>query len=481
MQRIVHILFALSLLFLGNARAQELSPVALRHAFPQLSFERPVFLSHSGDGSDRVYVVEQRGLISVFPNRDDVEAAVVFLDIEDRVNSRPNEAGLLSIAFHPRYADNGLFYIYYNHGDLFSRVSEFRVSTADPDRADENSERVLLDIGQPAGNHNGGQIAFGPDRMLYIGLGDGGGANDRFQNGQDPTTLLGAILRIDINATDPGLTYAIPGDNPFVGNDDGWREEIWAYGLRNPWRFSFDRLTGQLWAGDVGQGRREEIDLIAKGLNYGWNRMEGFSCFPPASDCSSEGLALPIIEYDREAGRSITGGYVYRGRRTASLTGTYLYADFVTRNVWGLRYQDGAVSENVLLAQAPGPVASFGEDEAGEVYLLAFDGNIYTFVSDPEPTAIAFDAQPTAFHLEQNFPNPFNPQTTIRFNLPKDSPTRLSVYNAAGQHLHTLLDEFRGAGPHQVYFDATALGSGLYFYRLRAGDRVQTRKMVLVK
>jgi len=477
---LIHLAFCS--LTLSSTYAQSLQPVALHRAFPNLSFNRPVFLDHASDGSDRVFVTEQRGVISVFPNRNDIATAGLFLDISQRVNNGPNEAGLLSTAFHPQYESNGLFYVYYNHGNLFSRIAEFRVSS-DPARADPDSERALLDIEQPAGNHNGGQIAFGPDGMLYIGLGDGGAANDLFQNGQDPTTLLGTILRIDVNTQHDGLAYGIPADNPFTGNADGWREEIWAWGLRNPWRFSFDRLTGDLWTGDVGQGNREEIDLIEKGGNYGWNTMEGFQCFRPATGCETEGLALPVVEYAHDEGRSVTGGYVYRGHRSAQLTGAYIYGDFETSLVWGLHYQNGEVTENTLLAKAPGGIASFGEDQAGELYILAFDGGIYTFEADPEPTAVALEetSQPTLFALEQNYPNPFNPQTTIRYTLPATAQAELSIYDITGQRLSTLVDGLQPAGTHQIRFDAVDLANGLYFYRLRAGDRIEARKMLLAK
>ena len=364
--------------------SSDLTQMQPRGVFANLSFARAVFLTHAGDGSDRIFVVEQAGTIKVFPNRDDADAARTFLDIRSQVNSGPNEAGLLSVAFHPHYATNGRFFIYYNHGNLISRVSEFQVSN-DPDSADVNSERILFEEPQPAGNHNGGQVAFGPDGYLYIGLGDGGGANDTFENGQDPTTLLGTILRIDIDGNpEGGATYGIPADNPFVGNDDGWREEIWAWGLRNPWRFSFDRLNGTLWTGDVGQRRREEVDLIEKGGNYGWNTMEGFECFRPPTDCDQEGLALPIVEYSPAEGRSITGGFVYRGPRLARLAGVYIYGDFVSRRIWGLKYEQGQVIENELIAVSPTSIASFGEDEAGEVYVVGLDGRIYVLDESPD-------------------------------------------------------------------------------------------------
>ena len=358
---------------LSPAVAQEPAPeIEVRRVFAELEFTRPVFLTHAGDGSDRIFVVEQPGRIQVFDNTEN-PVADLFLDITSQVNSGPNEAGLLGLAFHPSYADNGRLFIYYTTGNLVSRLAEF---TASPDgnNADQASEQILLAVVQPAGNHNGGQLAFGPEGKLYMGLGDGGGSGDRFGNGQNRSTLLGAILRLDVD-TSPG-SYVIPIDNPFVGNEEGWREEIWAWGLRNPWRFSFDRLTGQLWTGDVGQNAWEEVDLIEPGQNYGWNRMEGFHCFRPASNCDSAGLSLPVAEYSHADGRSITGGYVYRGPQLGLLQGRYLYGDFVSRRIWGLRYEDGEVLANDLLATSPSGISSFGEDEEGEVYIVGLDGTM---------------------------------------------------------------------------------------------------------
>jgi uncharacterized repeat protein (TIGR03806 family) len=370
--------------FLPSSSGYALGEMRLRRVFAGISLSQPVFLTHAGDGSDRIFVVERAGRVLVFPNRDDVDTSTLFLDLRDAINSGPGEAGLLSIAFHPRYAANGLFYIYYTYGGLISRISEFHVSDGDPNRADIASERILLEVRQPAGNHNGGQVTFGPDGYLYVGLGDGGAADDRYKNGQDPTTLLGSILRIDVDRTDAGLEYAIPPDNPFIDHPDGWREEIWAWGLRNPWRFSFDPLTGDLWTGDVGQNRWEEIDRIEKGGNYGWNIMEGSHCFRPSTDCQTDGLILPIAEYEHSAGRSVTGGYVYRGSRLIRLQGIYLYGDFVTRTIWGLRYADGRSTENQVVAHSPSPIASFGEDESGEVYVVGYDGRIYLFDEPPD-------------------------------------------------------------------------------------------------
>lgn len=351
-----------------------LADLDLRRVFAGSTFTRPVYLTHAGDGSGRVFVLEQPGVVRVLGEGLDR----VFLDLSAVVNDGPNEAGLLGLAFHPRYPENGRFFVYYTYGNLISRFSEFRVS-ADPDRADPSSERVFLEVRQPAGNHNGGQLAFGPDGYLYIGLGDGGGADDQYRNGQDRQTVLGDILRLDVDRTQGDLGYAIPPDNPFVGNAQNWREEIWAWGLRNPWRFSFDRLTGELWAGDVGQNRWEEVDLIERGGNYGWNIMEGGHCFSPAANCDTTGLALPLAEYSHREGRSISGGYVYRGPRLIALQGVYLYGDFVSRQIWGLRRVPGEEAQPRLVAQSPSPISSFGEDEEGEVYLIGLDGRLFVF------------------------------------------------------------------------------------------------------
>ncbi|MBD3289613.1 T9SS type A sorting domain-containing protein [candidate division KSB1 bacterium] len=355
-----------------------LAEMDVKRIFPDIPFELPVLVTHAGDGSDRLFVVEKNGIIKVLENDYTSNQYKIFLDIVEKVNSGPNEAGLLGLAFHPQYADNGKFYIYYNYGNLFSRISEFSVSQ-NPDAADLNSERVLLVVSQPAGNHNGGHIAFGPDGYLYIGLGDGGSAGDPWGNGQNLETLLGTMLRIDVDRQENNLEYAIPADNPFAGNTNGWHEEIYAYGLRNPWRFSFDRETGLLWAGDVGQNAWEEIDIIEKGGNYGWNIMEGFHCYEPSTNCDTTGLKMPVIEYAHFVGRSVTGGYVYRGLRLVRLKGIYIYADFTTRKIWGLRYENGEAVENRLLAECPSQVSAFGEDESGELIIVGYNGRLYIF------------------------------------------------------------------------------------------------------
>jgi uncharacterized repeat protein (TIGR03806 family) len=365
--------------FLISTSGDTLAEMDVVRAFNNLTFSQPVFLTGSQDGSDRVFVVEKRGTIRVFPNQQDIISAGFFLDIRSRVTAGYSESGMLSMAFHPQFPDSNKFYVYYNFDSLYSRISEFKVSD-NPDSADENSERVILELAQPYTNHNGGQIAFGPDGYLYIGFGDGGSGGDPKGNGQNPKTLLGAILRLDIDHYSTEQGYSIPPDNPFAGNADGWREEIWAYGLRNPWRFSFDRLNGLLWCGDVGQNLWEEVDIIEKGKNYGWNIMEGFHCYSPASGCDTTGLTLPITEYSHSIGRSITGGYVYHGSELPRLAGIYLYADYAFGNIWGVRYEDDQLLEEKEIAVCPEAVSSFGEDENGEVYVVGYSGHLYRFI-----------------------------------------------------------------------------------------------------
>ena len=368
--------------FLLSTSGDTLADMQTKRVFTALSFSRPIYLFHAGDSTDRIFVVEKSGIIKVFINDPLVSQAKIFLDIHSQVNASPSEAGLLSVAFHPDYSENGLFYVYYNFGDLFSRVSEFKVS-ADPDFADTTSERILFELKQPYTNHNGGQIAFGPDNFLYIGLGDGGSGGDPLNSGQNTQTLLGSILRIDVDSTGADKAYRIPPDNPFHNNPGSGLPEIWAWGLRNPWRFSFDRKSGALWAGDVGQGSWEEVDLIEGGRNYGWRLMEGFHCYNPAVGCDTTGLTLPVVEYSHSEGNSITGGFVYRGNAQPRLSGVYLYGDYVSRKIWGLKYENGDIIENRLIAESPSSISSFGEDEKGEIYVVGYDGKIYMFEEKP--------------------------------------------------------------------------------------------------
>jgi len=351
-------------------------PLVPAKAFPQLQFQRPVELTHAGDDSGRVFVVEQRGVIHVFENEEETDETTVFLDIQEVVSRDGNEEGLLGLAFHPDFCENGEFFVYYSTRPRASILSRFRVSEDDPNKADRDSEEVIMTFDQPYSNHNGGSIRFGPDGYLYIGLGDGGAADDPHVHGQNLQTLLGSILRIDVDDQDEGLNYSIPEDNPFVGRSDA-RGEIWAYGLRNVWRIAFDRETGDLWAADVGQDRFEEVNLIRKGGNYGWNIREGFHPFEPPTQVKPTDLIDPLVEYHRELGESVTGGIVYRGNRLQDYVGSYFYADYVHGNIWILRQEQEKVTEDRQVARTDLEIAAFGEDEHGEMYLCSFDGYIW--------------------------------------------------------------------------------------------------------
>ena len=335
-------------------------------------FRAPTNLIQMQDG--RMLVTEQDGRIWVFdPEGGRVPAATEVLDITDRVSSRRSEEGLLGLALDPTDAER--MYVYYSTADPRRSVVSRFTNLADLSHVDPDSELVILEVEQPYANHNGGQLAFGPDGYLYIGLGDGGSAGDPQGNGQDTSTLLGAILRIDVSQSTTERPYAIPPDNPFA--DGGGRGEIWAYGLRNPWRFSFDRETGELWAGDVGQNRWEEIDLIERGGNYGWNLLEGSHCFG-ASDCDPTDTIAPVWEYSLDGQPcSVIGGYVYRGSAIPWLRGVYVYGDFCSGEVFGLRYAVGQAMEHERLAGTGLRIMSFAEDNDGELYLLSQKSGIY--------------------------------------------------------------------------------------------------------
>lgn len=346
----------------------ELEPVAD-------GFEQPLHVTGAGDGSGRLFVLEKAG--RVWDIRDGRRGALV-LDLSARV-STGGEQGLLGIAFSPAFADDGLVFVSYTQSDGASALSRFAM---DGDVIDPDSEKMLLHVAQPYANHNGGMIAFGPDGYLYLGLGDGGSGGDPYGNGQDRGTMLGKLLRIDVvgGAADPA-GYVTPDDNPFV-EQAGARPELWATGLRNPWRFSFDRATGDLWIGDVGQDAWEEIDFQAAdspgGENYGWNLFEATHPYPPDSVAPDPGDAtMPVAEYGRDAGSSVTGGYVYRGTAEPGLYGTYLYADFTTGRIWGLQHApDGSVRTRELL-DTDLLIPSFGEDDDGELYVVDFGGGVY--------------------------------------------------------------------------------------------------------
>lgn len=347
-----------------------------------IGLESPLFLTSPPGDLNRQFIVEKTGRIRIL--RDEALVPTPFLDISGKV-SNGSEQGLLGLAFHPQYAGNGLFVVNYTNTSGDTRVSLFRVS-ADPDRADAGSEQVILAVDQPFSNHNGGMVAFGPDGKLYLGLGDGGSGGDPQHNGQSRNTLLGKILRIEVSATGQ---VSVPSDNPFVGQS-GIRPEIWSFGLRNPWRFSFDRSTGDLYIGDVGQNAREEIDVatdvaqFGRGRNYGWNIMEGSACFSGGS-CDRNGLTLPVLEYGHSEGCSVTGGYVYRGTALGAFAGHYFYADYCEGWVRSFRLSGTGVTEQQdwPSLRPGGQILSFGEDARGELYILSGSGRVFRI--EPQP------------------------------------------------------------------------------------------------
>jgi glucose/arabinose dehydrogenase len=369
-----------SLLACNSGSTPTASVVQVERVFPDLSFQEMTNLVQPDDTSGLIFISEQRGVIHAF-SANNPQQTDIFLDITDRVNKGGNEEGLLGLAFDPDYQENGYFYVYYSAADpRRSVLSRFGLNQENTHVADPQSEVIIMEVKQPYANHNAGQLAFGPDGYLYIGLGDGGSAGDPQGNGQNLGTVLGSILRIDVSILSIAGDYAIPADNPFVGTL-GFRPEIWAFGLRNPWRFSFDLETGLLWAGDVGQDSWEEIDIIAKGANYGWNIMEGLHCYSPVTGCDPSGLTLPIVEYEHSQGRcSVTGGYVYRGDQITSLQGYYIYGDYCSGDIWALSYDGSAVTENMLLTDSGLSITSFGVDLVGNLYILDRGGGIYTLV-----------------------------------------------------------------------------------------------------
>jgi len=375
MARYIAFLFPFLCYFFQVAHAD----ITLRLSEVANGLKNPLYLT-SPAGDPRLFIVEQAGRIRIIANGKLLSTP--FLDIEGKIKSG-GEQGLLSVAFHPDYAKNGFLYVNYTDKSGDTRIERYHVAS-NPNRADPDSAKLLLKIEQPYANHNGGLNLFGHDGMLYIGMGDGGAAGDPHGNGQNLKTLLGKMLRIDVNKGDP---YSIPSDNPYVGRKDA-RGEIWAYGLRNPWRYAFDLKDNLLYIADVGQNKIEEINVVPasqKGLNYGWNILEGSTCFSLllSRSCDRVGLALPALEYDHDQGCSVIGGFVYRGRAVPELAGHYFYSDYCAGFLKSFKYTDGKLNEQRDWKVGEiGNVLSFGEDAAGELYILTANGSVYRIAKD---------------------------------------------------------------------------------------------------
>ncbi|MGE5533503.1 MAG: PQQ-dependent sugar dehydrogenase [Bacillota bacterium] len=402
-------------------------------AFPNIIFNQPVGIVTPSDGTNRLFVFEQAGVIRVFENSPTVAQSTVFLNITTQVLFG-GEQGLLGLAFHPNYAVNGYFYVdYVTENPHRTVIARYTVSPNHPNQALENSELILLEVNQPFSNHKGGQIAFGGDGYLYIGLGDGGSGGDPFGNAQSRQALLGKILRINVDLPTQGRNYSIPADNPYFGNALGYREEIYAYGFRNPWRFSFDSPTGRLWVGDVGEGQREEIDLVEKGKNYGWNIMEGSL---PFLGGSQTGLELPVWDYSRIEGNAVIGGYVYRGSTLTGLNSMYVYGDYGSGKIWALQYDGVTMPVNTLLFDTDLNISSFGVDEHSELYFCSLGGEIYHLRANviPETPSLNPTSIPSTNPTQPSPPTPtsnptstLNPTPTPIQSPPSSSPPQVTT------------------------------------------------------
>ena len=458
-------------LFAFSAHAQTTG--ALEPAFPGLSFVEPIELTHAGDGSGVVYVAEKAGRVRAFANARTTATATTALDITGIVQNS-GEQGLLGIAFHPNFAANGYLYVHYSgRTDGRTVVARYTRSATNPAVFDPASAQIVLQVAQPFSNHNGGKLAFGPDGYLYLSLGDGGSGNDPGNRAQNRTVLLGKMLRLDVDAPAAGLNYGIPPSNPYAGNTQGFRQEIYAYGLRNMFKFSFDRTTGRLWGADVGQNNYEEIDLVTNGGNYGWRVTEGFQCNIPSTGCDRTGFTDPIYEYTHAGGNcSITGGPVYRGARNPDLTGRYVFGDYCTGSVWALTY-DGTTATRATLASVGFGLIAFGEDAAGEVYLLNQGGAVQRFVA----TAVAgeADAPVAAPALRLATANPFRDRAVVDVAPAAGGRTRVTLADALGREIAVLLDAEVAAGERRsVQVDGAGLAPGVYLVRLAAADGART-------
>lgn len=458
------------------------SQYRLTQVFPNLSFQFITEFLAPPDATNRIFAATQNGKIFVFNNSQSVTSAKLFLS---QSTNFTGEMGLIGMAFHPDFQSNGYFYIVYNtFKPLGTIVSRFKVSAANPDSADKASELILLNIPASTQLHKGGKLLFGSDGYLYIGIGDGGGQGDPNNNAQNLTRLYGKILRIDVNNTSGGRNYSIPNTNPFYQNTSGYREEIFAYGLRNPWKFSQDPVTGKIWLGDVGNNIAEEIDIIESGINYGWKIMEGFECFSPSVNCDTTGLRKPVFQYLHTKGEasSITGGFVYRGSKLPALYGKYIFSDFVSGEIWNLNYDGVNPATRTLLYNTNFSVSNIGIDKNNELYFCNYaNGKIFQLIDTTVGIHLNNSVIPVSTQLFQNYPNPFNPVTKINFTLNKNSFVRLSVFDLNGKEIKNLISENIKAGDYSYLFTGENLPSGTYFYRLETNGLVLSKRMVLLK
>lgn len=464
-----------------NAGAQDLE-IDFSEAFQGISFQSPLGIRFADGDSSTVYIAEHTGVVKVMENDPDANDVGIFLDISDRITGQPG-GEFYSIEFHPNYLENGYFYVRYKllnpHRTILSR---FQRSADDPLRADPESEVILLEIETPnnENNHHGGDLDFGPDGYLYVPTGDGGMHLDPLWNAQNPHGLLGKVLRIDVDNPAEGLNYGIPPDNPFVGNDLDWREEIYAMGFRNPWRLGIDQETGDVWVGDVGEVTWEEINLVRPGENYGWPLMEGPECLGGGDECDMSRFTLPVRAYPRDEGICVIGGYVYRGKAIPSLVGKYIYTDFTMRHLWALSVDEEGTVHNERIGEIPFNMAAFGVDPEGEILVADFfNGNVLRVNQAVSESDESEEIVRSAL-LSVPYPNPATDNVSIRFSSDEHGEARIVLYDMLGREVDTI---FRGsvlAGEVREFaVDVSKLSSGTYLYVLRTAEGMLAQKLVV--
>jgi len=431
-------------------------------------FSTPVDIAHAGD--DCLFVVEQTGRIRVIDGNQQV-ATSPFLDIRNKIRFG-GERGLLGMAFHPDFSNNGFFYVNYTNPSGDTHIARFQVATGET-TADPNSELILLTIDQPFANHNGGALKFGPEGFLYIGLGDGGLFDDPNNAGQDNQSLLGKMLRIDV---DNGTPYSIPTDNPFVNNAD-FREEIWASGLRNPWRFSFDRMTGDLWIADVGQDSQEEVNFIpiseAAGLDFGWRCYEGSNLFNPVGCADESTFFFPVFTYPTipSVGESVTGGYVYRGMQNTDLVGQYIYGDFVSGRIWSLELVDNEWKNIEILSIGLNEISTFGEDATGELYLAAYSSGTIFQIQQAITSSVEENLEAELITV---YPNPSQETLIVKLKEPNNLPSKLTIINTKGQIVY----HHPSSIEQTTSIDISDLSAGIYYIFLETKFGTINHKIV---
>lgn len=486
------ILAAAAVIFLLSSPQAE-AQLSYEIAFSSLAFTQPVAIEHAPDGNDWLYVVEQPGQIMVFENDPQVTSMSTFLDIRARVSNANWEEGLLGLAFHPEYEENGYFFVYYSAaGPRRSVLSRFERSADDPMAADPDSELILLQFNQPAGNHNGGDLTFGADGYLYVSSGDGGFGSA--SNAQNTGNVLGTILRLDVDGGGeppdcggPQANYTVP-DNLLADGPGGVCDEIYAYGLRNPWRISFDSETGMFWVGDVGAATWEEVNIVNDGDNLAWPVMEGNACFsnvPGAPPCNDPSFIGPIWVYGFAGSQSITGGFVYRGERAPELYGRYVYADFISGQIWALDYTGLGPAKNEQLFNSPLRISTFGLDMHGHLYFAhrpegPGGGRIYTFRS----ASIGTDGGEVRREMDLRLtgPNPFRTGTSLAFQTAEPGAARVAVYDLLGREVAVLFDAHSEGSSTEVALPAGSLAAGTYVVRLTVdGLPVASERVTVVR